>query len=68
MIITEDVVDMSVKSRILTIRLMEKATAFPEYAGEIGLKMNFIRNDREKEIRNTQGEKDNGYKEKREND
>lgn len=60
--------NMSVKGRILTIRLMEKAAAFPEYAGEIGLKIDFFNVTKEKEIRNTQGENDYGYKEKREND
>ena len=59
--------DMSVKKRILTIRLMEKATSFPKYADEIGLKINFINSTKEKEIRHTQGEKENGYNEKREN-
>ena len=65
---TKDVMDMSVKRRILTIRLMEKATSFPNYADEIGLKINFINSTKEKEIRYTQGEKENGYNEKREND
>ena len=45
---------MSVKSRIISIRLMEKVRDYPEYAKEIGLNASIREKDRESNI-----EKDN---------
>ena len=48
---------MSVKRRILSIRLIEKVRDYPEYAEEIGLSGNTIKKDKVSSEKENKGEK-----------
>lgn len=56
---------MSVKSRINSIRLMEKVRDYPEYAKEIGLNASIREKDRESNKRRIIREKDHGKRNSR---
>lgn len=56
---------MNVKSRIISIRLMEKAENYPKYAKEIGMSIHMGRLDNKNNKNTTeQGEKHYGLEEK----